>query len=116
MQAQRWYEQNSLPTKVKACANRGVDEILQLAGVAAFTVVPDDLRLLSSTYQAESEVCGMSLFAEDSRELESMDHPSYIDDEARYRIDFARADDGKAQFKIAQVSLLQRIYQYQYNR
>ncbi|KAH8432833.1 uncharacterized protein LDX57_010462 [Aspergillus melleus] len=31
-----------------------------------------------------------------------MEYPSYIDEESKYRMDFAHADDGKAQLKISQ--------------
>ncbi|KAL4972953.1 hypothetical protein BDW66DRAFT_154226 [Aspergillus desertorum] len=45
-QAQRWYSQQSLPTKVKSCATVGVDELLQLAGIDALTIIPNDLKAL----------------------------------------------------------------------
>ncbi|PLB54018.1 aldolase [Aspergillus steynii IBT 23096] len=102
VKAQKWYEQNSLPTRVKACANIGLDEILQLAGVAAFTVVPDDLRLLASTRKTDEESVNVSLFAEQSQEGSKIEYPSYIDEEEKYRCDFACVDEGMAQLKLAQ--------------
>ncbi|KAI9036021.1 Transaldolase [Aspergillus affinis] len=102
VRAQRWYDQNYLPTKVKACANIGVDEIIQLAGVAAFTIVPDDLRLLDSTRRGESEIHSASLFNQQLTDAQKMDYTSYIDEESKYRMDFAHADDGSAQLKLGQ--------------
>ncbi|KAL5336902.1 hypothetical protein BJX70DRAFT_400242 [Aspergillus crustosus] len=100
--AQRWYERNSLPTKVKACANVGVEELLQLAGVDALTIVPDDLRILQSTKRSAVELAKISLFEGSSPVEEHQVYGPYIDDEAKYRVDFARADEGHAQFKLAQ--------------
>ncbi|KAL4864863.1 hypothetical protein BDV12DRAFT_188598 [Aspergillus spectabilis] len=102
VQAQRWYEQNSLPTKVKACATVGVNEILQLAGVAAFTIIPDDLRVLQSTHKDADELARMSLFNQDVIGEAKREYGPYVDDEAKYRIDFARADEGQAQMKLGQ--------------
>lgn len=104
VRAQAWFERNHLPTRVKACANVGIDEILQLAGVAAFTVIPDDLRLLESSFQEGREVRHMSLFMSQSEEeYAEMEYPSYINEETKYRIDFSRAENGRAQLKLAQV-------------
>jgi hypothetical protein len=106
VQAQQWYTQQSLPTKVKACATVGVDELLQLAGVDALTIVPDDLRALKSINRSEIEVNELSLFGAALSFQEKLAYPSYKDDEAKYRLDFDHVDDGKAQFKISQVRFL----------
>lgn len=106
IQAQRWYTQQSLATKVKACATVGVDELLQLAGIDALTIVPDDLRALKSIDRSEVEVNELSLFSAVSHTEGKLAYPSYIDDEAKYRMDFDHAEDGKAQFKLSQVSFL----------
>jgi transaldolase len=106
VQAQQWYTQQSLPTKVKACATVGVDELLQLAGVDALTIVPDDLRALKSINRSEIEVNELSLFGAAMSFQEKLAYPSYKDDEAKYRLDFDHVDDGKAQFKLSQVRFL----------
>ncbi|KAJ5688112.1 hypothetical protein N7536_010731 [Penicillium majusculum] len=46
VQAQQFYKKRSINTKVKACATLSVDEILQLAGVDALTIMPEDLQNL----------------------------------------------------------------------
>ncbi|CEL01348.1 hypothetical protein ASPCAL00933 [Aspergillus calidoustus] len=102
-QAQRWYEAEGVPTKVKACATRGLDELLILAGVDAQTLIPDDLRGLQSTTRSMAEVAAMSLFkATADTRMAKMSYPSYIDNEEKYRMDFGYADEGNAQRKLAQ--------------
>lgn len=103
VQAQRWYEESSIPTKVKACATIGLEELLQLAGVAALTIVPDDLKALQSTRRSQAEIVGVSLFSNRTIRTDKVTHSSYIDDEAKYRMDFDAAEDGRAQYKLAQV-------------
>ncbi|RAH77224.1 aldolase [Aspergillus japonicus CBS 114.51] len=102
VQAQQWYRQESLPTKVKACATIGLNEILQLAGVAAFTLVPDDLKLLQSSHKGVDEVQSLSLFQDREVMQDTLAYPSYINDEAGYRLAFARVEEGRAQLKLGQ--------------
>lgn len=101
VKAQQWYKQEGIPTKVKVCATVGVDELLQLAGVDAITIVPEDLEALRSSSRPLNEVTALSLFRD--APTEKLAYPSYIDDEVRYRIDFYSAEDGKAQLKLSQV-------------
>jgi transaldolase len=105
VRAQQWYERSAIPTKVKACATIGLDELLQLAGVAALTIVPDDLRALQSTQRSEAEVARMSLFSKQAMRTENMSYPSYIDNEVKYRMDFDGAEEGRAQYKLGQVRI-----------
>ncbi|KAL3459571.1 aldolase [Aspergillus heterothallicus] len=103
VQAQRWYSQASLPTKVKACATRGLDELLELGGVDALTIVPDDLRGLQAGTRSTAELEHMSLFRTmDDTRMARLAYPSYIDDEERFRMDFGYADQGDAQRKLGQ--------------
>ncbi|KAI9698121.1 MAG: hypothetical protein M1836_004123 [Candelina mexicana] len=111
VQAQRWYEQHCIPTKVKACATLGLDELLQLAGVAALTIVPDDLRALQSTRRSQAEIVGMSMFSNKTIRTEKMTYSSYLDEEAKYRMDFDAAEDGRAQYKLAQAITIFCDYQ-----
>ena len=105
VRAQKWYRQESIPTMVKACATMGVDELLQLAGVDAITIIPGDLKELRSTDRFEKEVKALSMFDNTSTVREKLSYPSYIDDEARYRMEFDAAEDGKAQLKLSQVRI-----------
>ncbi|KAL4914579.1 hypothetical protein BDW62DRAFT_213350 [Aspergillus aurantiobrunneus] len=111
VQAQRWYQQESLPTKVKACSTVGVDELLQLAGVDALTLMPDDLRALQSKQREAAEVAGMSLFESGVSVEANIKYDSYIDDETKYRLHFERADRGGAQARLAEAIDIFRGYQ-----
>jgi transaldolase len=88
----------------------GLDELLQLAGVAALTIVPDDLQALRSSHRSEGEASSLSLFTKKAITNEKLVYPSYIDDEAKYRVDFDAADGGRAQLKLGQVG---KISQHQ---
>ncbi|KAL4773896.1 aldolase [Aspergillus nidulans var. acristatus] len=101
-QAQRWYRRQSLPTKVKSCSTVGVDELLELAGIDALTIVPDDLRALQSTYRDANEVSQLSIVRNGAQSDDKIEHVSYIDDEERYRADFEKADEGRAKAKTAE--------------
>lgn len=106
MQAQQFYHQNSLPTRLKACVALNLDELIMLAGIDALTIAPKVLKVLAATERSQEEVESMSLFAKTAKTTETIKYPSYIDSESQYRIHFAASEGGKAQFKTAQV----RIY------
>lgn len=102
VEAQKYYAAHGLPTKVKACGTKTVEEIMALAGVDAFTLMPNDLATLSQTlYDPQS--ARIDAFSAKGSLHEPAEKISYIDDEARYRIDFAREQDGLAQYKLMQV-------------
>lgn len=103
VQAQEYYKRRSLPTKVKACSNANLDELLQLAGVDALTLVPDDMKALKAIYRDTKELNDMSLFKADRRNQDTTQNVSYINDELKYRADFSRVQDGRAQAKLAEV-------------
>lgn len=94
-EAQRYYQQHYYPTKVKACSAISLDEVLQLAGVAAFTIPPDLLRELAATPYSEGEMYGKSLFNQKAADVKAMPKQSFIDDEAKYRLAFTRRSEGK---------------------
>ncbi|KAL8833239.1 MAG: hypothetical protein Q9170_004403 [Blastenia crenularia] len=64
VEAQRYYEQHSYSTRVKACAAVNVEQILQLAGVHAFTAPADQLRELSTMEQSTTKLVQRSRFKE----------------------------------------------------
>lgn len=45
----------------------------------------------------------MSLFAKTAKATDIVKYPSYIDSESQYRVHFVASEDGRAQFKTAQV-------------
>lgn len=127
VEAQRYYEQHSCSTRVKACAAVNVEQILKLAGVHAFTAPADQLRELSTMEESAAKVAQRSLFSKEMASERTNGHTngdvtngntngvtngptsgtmeklSFIDDEAKFRLAFARADEGRAQLKTAQV-------------
>ena len=104
VEAQQYYEQHSYPTRVKACSVISVEEIMQLAGVAAFTIAPGLLQSLSETNEPIANVAPLSLFKSGTQTAKhETPRLSFIDDEARYRKAFAARDGGKGQLKTKQV-------------
>lgn len=101
---QRYYEQHSYTTRVKAAGLLSVDEAMKLAGVASLTIAPDLLQILSKTEEQESELVGRSLFVEGTKiQDQETEHKTFIDDETEYRRAFAESESGKGQVKTAQV-------------
>lgn len=81
-----------------------VDEVLQLAGVAAFTIAPALLQALVETHKPEAEVAELSLFKDKTKFAEQgIERASFVDAEGKYREAFARRDGGKGQAKTRQV-------------
>ncbi|KAJ9489087.1 hypothetical protein VN97_g4201 [Penicillium thymicola] len=111
VQAQQFYKKRSINTKVKACAMLSVDEILQLAGVDALTIMPQDLENLQKGTGCVRLVENQSLFGGNSMSDHS-DYPSYLDDESTYRLDFARSGQGKGQYKLMQVLAIFSDFQF----
>ena len=130
--AQRYYEQHSYSTRVKACAAVSVDQILQLAGIAAFTAPADQLQELATREEPAAKVMKRSIFhgsATDEytngdangqvnintnghtngntngHQVKTMEKMSFVDDESKYRLAFAKSDEGKAQMKMTQVRI-----------
>jgi transaldolase len=81
-----------------------VEEVMQLAGVAALTLPPTLLHPLSHTNEPEDKVKDCSLFKHASKvEEQEMERKSFIDDETKYREAFAKSDGGKGKVKTTQV-------------
>lgn len=96
VEAQHYFEQHHIPTRVKACGAMTVDEILQLAGVAAMTIAPGHLDELASTNRPESELEKLSLFSVKEKAVEKV---SYVDDEEGFRAAFKAFAGGKGEAK-----------------
>ncbi|CRL19665.1 Transaldolase [Penicillium camemberti] len=111
VQAQQFYKKRSINTKVKACATLSVDEILQLAGVDALTIMPEDIQNLQKGTGCIRLVENQSLFGDNSIADDS-DYPSYLDDESTYRLDFSRNGQGKGQYKLMQVLAIFSDFQF----
>ncbi|KAH8693800.1 hypothetical protein BGW36DRAFT_383752 [Talaromyces proteolyticus] len=102
VKAQQYYEQHSIPTRVKACSCITIDEILQLAGVAAHTIPPEDLDALVSMKEDKNDLDAKSLFKPKLFANGHQQVRAYIDDEAKYRVEFAASDGGKGQLRLYQ--------------
>src|SRR5271154_3417239 len=92
VRAQQYYENHSYTTRVKACSLISVDEVMQLAGVAALTLPPTLLQALSATEEPEGQLAGLSLFKPKAVQEEDMERKSFINDEAKFREAFAKSD------------------------
>ena len=126
--AQRYYEQHSYSTRVKACAAVSVEQILQLAGVAAFTATADQLQELSTIEEPADKVVARSIFHRSAtdeytngnpdgqvnrdtdgktngHQANTMEKMTFVNEESKYRLAFAKSDGGKAQMKMTQVRL-----------
>ncbi|KGO74140.1 Aldolase-type TIM barrel [Penicillium italicum] len=110
-QAQQFYKKRSMNTKVKACATLSVDEILQLAGVDALTIMPEDLQKLQKGTGCKSLIETQSLFGDNSFP-DGSDYTSYLDDESTYRLDFSRSGQGTGQYKLMQVLAIFSDFQF----
>lgn len=99
--AQRYYEQHSYPTKVKACAVISADEIMALAGVAAFTIAPNFVYELAKMHEPAETAAARSRFNIQAKqqEIERKD----FSNEFGYREAFAKRDGGNGEAKTNQV-------------
>lgn len=80
-----------------------IEEILQLSGVAAHTIPPQDLDILSSMQLSEEKLNSKSLFKNDSLSAGNQERRSYLNDEAKYRLDFAASENGLGHGRLYQV-------------
>lgn len=80
-----------------------IDEILQLSGVAAHTLPPEDLEKLAAMHESEAQLEARSLFKDEALATSTQQPRTYIEDEAKYRLEFAATDGGDGQFKLFQV-------------
>ncbi|OJK04310.1 hypothetical protein ASPACDRAFT_55804 [Aspergillus aculeatus ATCC 16872] len=111
--AQKYYVQHGISTRVKACSCMSVDEILQLAGVAAHTMPPEDLERLAGMKEAVDSLEKKSLFRSDvSVAVQQQQIRSYIDDEAGYRVHFAASDGGRGQTRLFQAIAIFADFQH----
>jgi hypothetical protein len=76
-----------------------------LAGIDALTITPSVLKDLAATQRPQEEVENMSLFGKTGKVTNPVGYPTYIDSESQYRVHFAASEDGRAQFKTAQVRI-----------
>ena len=101
---QQYYQKHKYSTKVKAAGLLNLDEAKALAGVTTMTVAPDLLRILAATQIDEKDVYGLSLFRDDNMIEESkLERKTYVYDEEGWRQAYAKAYDGKGQWKTMEV-------------
>ncbi|PYH42256.1 transaldolase [Aspergillus saccharolyticus JOP 1030-1] len=114
VQAQEYYRQHSNATRVKACSCLSVEEILQLSGVAAHTIPPEDLDTLAAMNETVAWLESRSLFpiAASTKELQQQVRRSYIEDEAGYRVHFAASDGGGGQRRLYQALAIFADFQH----
>ena len=101
VRAQNYYLQHGYPIKLKACSTLSVHEIIQLAGVAAITVMPDQLAELAALEMPESTLAGKSAVSEGAVVAE--ERKSFVDDEEAFRAASSRDGAGLGQMRTVQV-------------
>ncbi|PHH59774.1 hypothetical protein CDD81_2578 [Ophiocordyceps australis] len=97
-QAQRYYTDHNVATKVKACAFMTTDEIISFAGVDAMTIPAETLQELAVT-DAPDDIESRSVFydgAKNGLKLKRSERLSYVDDEQKFLRAFATNARGKA--------------------
>ena len=106
VKAQRYYQQYSYPTHVKACSLLSVDEVMRLAGVSALTLTPNLLEALSAAHQPEAVLTERSMFGDSKTSGHPIERLNYIDYEANFRSVF---NNGKGQVQTIQVCSPQTV-------
>ncbi|CAG8981047.1 hypothetical protein HYALB_00008201 [Hymenoscyphus albidus] len=99
VQAQRYYEENSYETRVKACSVVSIEEVMLLAGVNALTIAPSLLEELKQVEWTERSVNGHSLFLGRETEIGNMDSKTCIHNEKEFRDQFGKSQGGKGEKK-----------------
>lgn len=106
-EAQQYYKQYSYSTRVKAAGLLSVTEAKTLAGVDSVTVAPDLLRTLASTEATEEDIDKLSLFTKANHPKEGEGkRQMYVEEEAAWKEAFAKAYNGKGQWKTDEVRSL----------
>lgn len=100
LEAQQYYRQHGIPTKVKSCAFTTIDEILATAGVDAMTLPAEQLEELSSStmtdYSRESLEARSVFHRAAQQPPPSVPRRSYIDDKTKFDRAFTVNGRGKA--------------------
>ncbi|CAG8949078.1 hypothetical protein HYFRA_00002207 [Hymenoscyphus fraxineus] len=99
VQAQKYYEENSYETRVKACSVVSIEEVMLLAGVNALTIAPSLLEELKQVEWTERSVNGHSLFLGRETEIGNMDSKTFINNEKEFRERFGKSQGGKGEKK-----------------
>lgn len=93
-------------TKVKACCLTSVDEVAKLAGVDNLTIGPSLVKNLQATTGPREELEAMSLFqtaSTEQRHAEDDANLTFVNDEEKFRKEFAAADGGIGERKTKRV-------------
>ncbi|CAK1356381.1 Transaldolase [Cercospora beticola] len=100
LQAQMYYQQHGVPTKVKSCAFMTIDEIITMAGVDAMTLPAEVLEELSNTKDTVDRLEEKSVFHAAAQSLQAhsarLTKQSYIDDEAGFLRAYCTQGRGRA--------------------
>lgn len=106
LEAQKYYQTYSYPTRVKAAGLNRVEDVLLLSGVEAITIPVNVLKTLATTEADEETLKKKSLFNATEYQTLYLEKVSFIDDEDKYRKAFGKRDNGKGQERTTQVCLL----------
>ncbi|KAH8163068.1 hypothetical protein CIB48_g5180 [Xylaria polymorpha] len=102
LEAQKYYQTYSYPTRVKAAGLNRVEDVLLLSGVEAITIPVNVLKTLATTEADEETLKKKSLFNATEYQTLYLEKVSFIDDEDKYRKAFGKRDNGKGQERTTQ--------------
>ncbi|KAI0815549.1 hypothetical protein GGR55DRAFT_675166 [Xylaria sp. FL0064] len=102
LEAQKYYQTHSYPTRVKAAGLNSVEEVLLLSGVEAITIPAKVLKSLATTEADEETLKKKSLFNTTEYQTLYLEKVSFIDDENKYREAFGKRNNGKGQERTTQ--------------
>lgn len=97
LEAQQYYRQHGIPTKVKSCAFMTTDEVISMAGVDAMTLPGEMLEELSSMTDSQESLEARSVYHNAAQTLPA-DSPrlSYINDKVKFHRAYTTNGRGKA--------------------
>lgn len=97
LEAQQYYKQHAIPTKVKSCAFMTTDEVISMAGVDAMTLPAEMLEELSSMTDSQESLEARSVYHQAGQTLPAEStRLSYINDRTKFDRAFTTNGRGKA--------------------
>ncbi|KAL8713667.1 MAG: hypothetical protein Q9220_002193 [cf. Caloplaca sp. 1 TL-2023] len=99
LEAQQYYKQHGIPTKVKSCAFTTTEEMLRTAGVDAMTLPGEQVEELLAMTDSQESLEARSVFinaAKNKAEASTTERLSYINDKTKFMRAYVTNGRGKA--------------------
>ena len=108
LEAQQYYKQHGIPTKVKSCAFTTTDEMIRTAGVDAMTLPGEQVAELAAMTDPLESLESRSVFLNAAKNTQApTERLTYINDKAKFMRAYTTNGRGKA--KTEDVSCLPPI-------